>query len=80
VILGTVIEWDALGETVLAALIAGIGVALFVSLAILGATASVEASRDQRTVAATGYAALCLFGLLATAAGIVFGVVVMTTK
>ena len=79
-IFGTVVEWDALGETVLAALVAGIGVSVTVSLAILGAAASVEATRDHKPVQAGAYAALGILGLLATGAAIVFGIIVMTTK
>ncbi|CAN5568912.1 hypothetical protein BH10ACT11_BH10ACT11_15850 [soil metagenome] len=78
--LATVIDTKALGETVLAALLAGIGVAITVSLAILGVTASVEASRDHKRLEAGAYAALGIFGFLATAAAIVFGIIVMAAK
>lgn len=79
-LLATVIDTKALSETALAALVGGIGVAVTVSLSILGVTASVEASRDQKRVQASAYAALAVVSVLATAAAIVFGIIVMAAK
>ena len=78
-LLATIVETDALLETILAALVAGVGVALTFSLAILGATGFAEASRDGRRMSAAAFAALGLFGFLVTAAGIVAAIVVMMT-
>ncbi len=78
--LATIVDTTALWESALAALLSGIGIAFTVSLAILGATASVEASRDHKTLEAGAYAALGILALLATIGAIVFGIIVMAAK
>ncbi len=78
--LATVVDTEALWQTVAAALVAGAGTTLLFSVAILGAARSGEASRDGRPIEAAGFAVLAVLGLLATAAAIVIGVVVMTAK
>jgi hypothetical protein len=77
--LATVVDTDALLQTILAALVAGVGVAFTFSLAILGATGFAEASRDGRSGSATVFGFLGVLGLLATAAAIVAAIVVMTS-
>lgn len=74
-----VVDWDALGQVVLYSLGAGIGVAVCVSLAILGATRFAEVRRAGGGGAA-GYALLTLFGLAATLTAAVLAIVVMTRK
>lgn len=78
--LATVIDTTALWQTAVAALLAGIGVAVTVSLTILGAAASLEASRDHKPLQAGAYAALGIAGFLATAGAIIFGIIVMAAK
>ena len=77
-LVATVVDTEALLETCLAALVAGVGVAFTFSLAILGTTKFAEASRRQRGVEAAVFAALALLGLLATAGAIAAGILVMT--
>ena len=79
-LLATVVDTRALLETVAAALIAGVGVALTFSLTILGAARFGELSRERRTLEAAFFALLGLVGLAATAGAIAFGIVVMTSK
>jgi len=62
-LLATVIDWTALGETVLAALVAGTVVTLFFSIGIYGATRFADLRRDGRPIEAA------LLGLLAAACG-----------
>ena len=76
--LAEIVDWEALLDTGLAACIAGVGVAFTFSLAILGASRSIEASRDQRTLEAGAFALLGVVGLLTTAGAIVAGLIVMT--
>ena len=76
--LAEIVVWEALLDTGIAAFVAGVGVAFTFSLAILGASRFLEASRDQRTLEAGAFAALALVGLLATAAAIAAGIIVMT--
>ena len=78
--LATVVDTDALLQTIVAALFAGIGVIFIFSLAILGFARATEATRLGRSGEATVFAILALAGLLATAAAIAVGVIVMTTK
>ena len=78
--LATVVETDALLETVLAAFVAGVGVTLVFSLAILGAARFADMSRDGRPVAAAAFGALALVALAVAAAGVTIGIIVMTSK
>ena len=78
--LATIVDWKTLGQVALAAFLAGVGVTTAFSFAILGATRMVEMRRDGRGIEAGAYAALMILGLLASAAAVTFGVVVMTTK
>jgi hypothetical protein len=77
--LATVVEVEELLQTVAAAFIAGIGITFVFSLAVLGAARFTEASRDGRPLLATLFATLAVAGLVATAAGITVGVIVMTS-
>ena len=79
-LLATVVDTSALWQTIVAAFVAGAGTILVFSLAILGAARFGDANRDGRTVQAAAFATLAVLGLLATAAAIVIGVIVMTTK
>lgn len=78
-LLATVIDTKALLETCLAALVAGVGVALTFSLAILGFTRFAESSRGQRSVQAAAFAALGIVGFAVTGAAIAFGIIVMAS-
>ena len=78
--IATVVDTDALLQTVAAALIAGVGVTVVFSFAILGFARATEASRSGHSGEATVFAALAILGLLATGVAIAFGVIVMTTK
>lgn len=73
-----IVDWAALLQTGVAALVAGVGVALTFSLAILGASRFAEASRDDRKLQAGAFAVLAVAGLLATAGAIAAGIIVMT--
>jgi hypothetical protein len=76
----TIVEGKELLETVVASAVAGISVTFVFSVAIWGVARFVELSRNERPLAA-GIAALaaCL-ALLATAAIVVVGIIVMTSK
>jgi hypothetical protein len=73
-----IVDWEALLDTGLAAFVAGVGVAFTFSLAILGASRFLEASREQRTLEAGAFGLLGVIGLLATAGAITAGIIVMT--
>jgi len=79
-VIATVVDTSALWQTIVAALIAGVGTTLVFSLAILGVARSSEANREGRTIETALFAGMAVLGLLATAGAIVFGVIVMTTE
>jgi len=78
--LATIVETQALLKTVLASAVAGIGVTLVFSLAIVGLAGFAERARDNRPVAAAGFGALALVALAAAAAAVTVGIIVMTQK
>jgi len=79
-VLATVVDTGALLKTVVAAFIAGVGVTLIFSLAILGAARFADLSRDGRRVAAASFGALAIVALAAAAAVVTIGIIVMTRK
>ena len=79
-LLATVVDGKALLETVGASLVAGVGVTIVFSFAILGAALFGDARREGRGGVAIAAAGLTAFALAASAAAIVFGIVVMTSK
>jgi hypothetical protein len=78
--LATVVDTSALWQTIVAALGAGVGTTFVFSIAILGAARFSDASREGRTGEAILFGAVGILGLLATLAGVVAAVIVMTTK
>ncbi|HYH60290.1 MAG TPA: hypothetical protein VD766_00340 [Solirubrobacterales bacterium] len=78
-VLATVVDWSALGQTVLAALLSGVGVAFTFSLGILGVARFTDGSRELGVLGTIAFGLLALFGMVATVAAIVFGVIVMTS-
>jgi hypothetical protein len=79
-VLATVVDWEALGEVVVAALVAGLAVTVAFSVAILGATRAVDLRRDGHGAAASVYVVVGVVGILATTAAIVLGILAMTSK
>jgi cation transporter-like permease len=77
---GKIVEWDQLWQVVYASLGAGLGFALAFSVAVAGATRFTEERRAGSPGRAALFAVLAAIGLAVVAAGIVFGVVVMTQK
>ena len=77
--IATVVDTEALWQTIVAAFIAGVGITFVFSLAILGIARFAEASREGRSFEAAAFGALAVVGLLATGAGVVAGVIVMTS-
>jgi hypothetical protein len=78
--LATVVDTDALLKTVIAALVAGVGVTLVFSVAILGAARFADLSRDGRMASAIAFGVLALVALAAAATAVTIGIIVMTTK
>ena len=78
--MAVVVETKQLLETVVASLVAGVGVTVVFSVAIWGVARFADLSRNERPVAAGAAAALAGAAMLATLAAVAFGIVVMTRK
>jgi ABC-type Fe3+ transport system permease subunit len=76
----TIVDTQALWQTIVAAFVAGVGTTFIFSIAILAATRFSEATREGRSAEAAAFGVLAVVGLLATGAVIAFGVIVMSTK
>jgi hypothetical protein len=73
-----VVESKELLQTVIASLIAGVGVTVVFSVAIWGVARFADLSRNERPLAAGAAAALAATALLVTMAGVVFGIVIVS--
>ena len=78
--LAVVVETEELLQTVIASFVGGVGVTVIFSIAIWGAARFADLSRGERPLAAAGAAAVAVLALLATAASVVLGIIVMTSK
>jgi hypothetical protein len=78
-LLASIVDWSALGQTVLAALLSGVGVAFTFSLGILGVARFTDGSRELGLFGQIAFGLIALLGMVATVAAIVFGVIVMTS-
>ena len=78
--LSTIVDTQALLKTVVAAFVAGVGVTLIFSLAILGASRFVHRSRDGRLAAAIAFGALGVVAVAAALAVVTLGIIVMARK
>lgn len=78
--MAVVVETKELLETVVASLIAGVGMTVVFSVAIWGVARFADHSRNDRPLAAGAAATLAGLALAVTLAGVVFGIVVMTSK
>jgi len=78
--MATIVESKELVETVIASLVAGVGITAVFSVAIWGGARFADLSRDGRPLAAGAVAALGALALATTVVAVVFGIVVMTSK
>ena len=78
--LGTIVDWNAVWQTIVAAVVSGVGVIFAFALAVLGATRWNDLSHDGRGTAAVAAAVMGLMAFGVCIAAIVLGIVVMTTK
>jgi hypothetical protein len=80
VALAEIVDSTAVWQTIVAALVAGIGVTTVFSIAVFAVGRSIENRLDGRTIAAAGFGAVAIVALLASLAAVVVGIIVMTTK
>lgn len=78
--IATLVEGKELLETVVASVVASVGVTFAFSVAIWGAGRFTDLSRDEKPVAAAAAAVVASLALTCVAAALVAGIVVMTSK
>jgi hypothetical protein len=78
--LATAIDFDALWQTVWTAAAAGLGVIVIYSLAVLGASRSLDLRGQHRGGASLAYALLALVGAAGMVAAIAWGIILITSK
>jgi hypothetical protein len=76
----TIVQTSDLLNTVIASVVAGVGVTAVFSVAIWGGARFVDLNRGGRPLAAGAAATVGGLALVATLAAVVFGIVVMTSK
>ena len=79
-VFATIVDWEALLETVAAALVAGVGIAIAFSLAIYGVARFAEARRAGASLAAGAAALLAVVALVGCVGAITIGVAVMASS
>ena len=78
--MATIVDTQALLETVLYSLLAGVGVTLIFSIAIFATARFAELGREGRTPPALAFGTLAVVAIIAFCAAITLGIIVMTTK
>jgi len=78
--MAVVVETKELAQTVVASVVAGVGITVVFSIAIWGVARFADFNRDERPLAAGAAAALAGVALAVTLGAVVFGIVVMTRK
>jgi hypothetical protein len=78
--IATLVEGKDLWQTVVASVVAGLGVTFLFSLGIWGTSQFVELSRGDRQGAATAAGLVALLAFAAVGAAVIIGIVVMTQK
>ena len=78
--MATIVDTEVLGELIVGALAAGIGVTAVFGLVIYGSTRFADMRREGNRVGAAFFGVLAGLGLLAFAGSVVFGLAIMTDK
>jgi hypothetical protein len=78
--IATVVETKALLDTIIASVVAGVGVTTVFAILIFGISRSAEMVRNDRPVLALAAGGIAVLAFAVVAAAIVLGIVVMTQK
>jgi hypothetical protein len=78
--MAVVVETKELLETVVASVVAGVGITVVFSVAIWGVARFADLSRNDRPLAAGAAATLAALAGLATLAAVAFGIAIMSSK
>lgn len=76
----TIVDWSDLLQTIGASIVAGVGITIAFSVVIWGTARFADLRREGRTAEAGLPLTVSGVALAVVAAGVVFGIVVMTTK
>jgi hypothetical protein len=76
----TIVEGKELLETVVASLVAGVGVTFIFSIAIWGVARFADLNRNEKPLAAGAALLAAALALVCTAAAVVAGIIAMTSK
>lgn len=76
----SIVAVAALVKMFYASIVAGVGVAIVFSVAVLGAIRSSDLRREHRSRSAAAYSILMCVALLASAAIVVYGLIVVAHK
>ena len=79
-IVAKIIDPQAAWQAIWTAAVAGVGVTIVFSIAVLGATRAADLRRDDRDAQAVVFAGLGLLGFAATIAAVVYAITLITTK
>lgn len=79
-ILGEVVNPTDLWQTVVASIVAGVGVTVIFSISLWGAAMFADLNRQGRSVAAFAAGAVGIVAFAATLGAIVLGIIAMTSK
>jgi hypothetical protein len=78
--IATLVEGKALWQTVVASVVAGVGITFAFSLGIWGTGQFVELNRGERPAAAAVAGVIAALAFLCVAAAVIIGILVMTKK
>jgi len=78
--MAVVVETKELLETVVASIVAGLGITVIFSIAIWGIARFADLSRNERPLAAGAAAAVAVLAGLATLTAVASGIVIMSSK
>jgi predicted permease len=79
-IVAIVVQTKELAQSVVASVVAGVGVTFIFSIAIWGAVRFVDLNRNERPVAAAAAGVVGALALAVTLAAVAIGIIVMTKK
>ena len=77
---GSIVDWEALLETIAASVVAGLGIVIVFSIAIYGASRFAEGRRVGASVEAAAAAVLTVAALIASVAAVAAGIAIMITR
>ncbi len=78
--MAVVVETKELLQTVIASVVAGVGITVVFSVAIWGVARFADLSRSERPIAAGAAATLAALAGLVTLAAVAFGILIMSSK